>query len=209
MLAILDYQAGNQTSVYRALKAQNIECVISPEIDVLRRANGIIFPGVGSAAQAMAYLKEHKLDVALKSLISENIPLLGLCLGAQILLDFSEEHNTETLGIIKGQCKLFSSDLKDGKYPISIPHMGWNALSIKKETPLFEGIKSGDEFYFVHSYYNSVNPDLVLATTHYGIEFTSIYGKDGLWAVQCHPEKSGKVGLKLLENFAKYCANRS
>ncbi len=205
MLAILDYEAGNQTSVYRALRAQNIECVITQNQDELMQAKGIIFPGVGSAAQAMDYLTSHKLDLVLKKLIEEKKPLLGLCLGAQILLDFSEEHNTKTLGIVKGNCRLFSSELKENGREINIPHMGWNALNLKKESPLFTGIKTGDEFYFVHSYYNEVEDDLILATTTYGKEFTSIYGKDGLWAVQCHPEKSGKVGLKLLNNFAEYC----
>ncbi len=206
MLAILDYKAGNQTSVYRALKAQNIDCVITDDSRILQEAHGVIFPGVGSAAQAMDYLTEHGLDKKLKDLVQAKKPLLGLCLGAQILLDFSEEHNTKTLGIVEGKCKLFSSDLIDGGKKINIPHMGWNALDIKKESPLFDGIKSGDEFYFVHSYYNEVSYDLVLATCNYGLEFAAIYGKDGLWAVQCHPEKSGKVGLKLLENFANYCS---
>ncbi len=205
MLAILNYEAGNQTSVLRALKAQNIDCVISANSAELHSASGIIFPGVGSAAQAMDYLQKHKLDEELKKLIAKEIPLLGLCLGAQILLNFSEEHNTKTLGIVKGTCKAFTSDLKDGQRKINIPHMGWNALEIKKQSALFNGIKSGDEFYFVHSYYNVVEPELVLATTNYGLEFASIYGKEGLWAVQCHPEKSGSVGLKLLENFAEYC----
>ncbi len=205
MLAILDYKAGNQTSVYRALKAQNIDCVITDDATILEKAKGVIFPGVGSAAQAMAYLEEHKLDKLLKSLVQSKKPLLGLCLGAQILLNFSEEHNTKTLGIVEGKCRLFDAELKDGDKKINVPHMGWNALNIKQESPLFEGIQSGDEFYFVHSYYNEVSEDLVLATCHYGLEFAAIYGKDGLWAVQCHPEKSGKVGLKLLENFSNYC----
>lgn len=208
MLAILDYQAGNQTSVQRALQAQNIDCIITADSKSLQSAQGIIFPGVGSAAQAMDYLIKHDLDKVLKSLIQNNIPLLGLCLGAQILLDFSEEHNTKTLGIVKGECKAFTKDLKDGTKAINIPHMGWNALKIQKDSALFEGIQSGDEFYFVHSYYNTVAPELVLATTQYGLEFTSIYGREGLWAVQCHPEKSGPIGLKLLNNFAKYCAEQ-
>ncbi len=209
MLAILDYEAGNQTSVYRALKAQNIECVITQKQEELLQAKGVIFPGVGSAAQAMDYLTSHKLDLVLKKLIAEEKPLLGLCLGAQILLDFSEEHNTKTLGIVKGNCRLFPAGLKEGNREINIPHMGWNALVLKKDSPLFSGINSGDEFYFVHSYYNEVEEDLILASTTYGMEFTSIYGKNGLWAVQCHPEKSGKVGLKLLENFAQYCFNQA
>ncbi len=209
MLAILDYQAGNQTSVYRALKAQNIECVITADSKVLHEAQGVIFPGVGSAAQAMNYLKEHRLDEELKTLIKADKPLLGLCLGAQILLDFSEEHSTQTLGIVPGKCRLFDAELMDGSRKINIPHMGWNALNIKKESALFNGINSGAEFYFVHSYYNEVEESLILATTTYGLEFTSIYGREGLWAVQCHPEKSGSVGLKLLENFANYSANKS
>ncbi len=205
MIAILDYKAGNQTSVYRALMAQNIDCIITDSAEILLNADGVIFPGVGAAAQAMDYLLSHKLDCIIKEIVEQKIPLLGLCLGAQILLGFSEESNTKTLGIVEGSCVAFQKDLKDGNKNINIPHMGWNALEIKKESPLFEGIESGDEFYFVHSYYNKVAEELILATTNYGLEFASIYGKDGLWAVQCHPEKSGAVGLKLLKNFASYC----
>ncbi len=205
MLAILDYQAGNQTSVLRALQAQKIDCVITDDSEVLLNADGVIFPGVGAAAQAMEYLTKNKLDTKIKEIVAKKIPLLGLCLGAQILLEFSEESNTKTLGIVEGKCVAFQKNLKDGEREINIPHMGWNALEIKKESPLFEGINSGDEFYFVHSYYNVVDSELVLATTNYGLEFASVYGRDGLWAVQCHPEKSGTVGLKLLENFANYC----
>ncbi len=205
MLAILDYQAGNQTSVQNALKQINIDCTITADSAILQSAKGVIFPGVGSAGQAMDYLIKNKLDIELKKIVEKKIPLLGLCLGAQILLDFSEEHNTKTLGIVEGKCKAFTKDLKDGNKAINIPHMGWNAIEIKKESALFKEIKSGEEFYFVHSYYNEVHADLILASTHYGIEFTSIYGKEGLWAVQCHPEKSASVGLKLLQNFADYC----
>ncbi len=209
MLAILDYQAGNQTSVERALKKENIDCIITADSKILESAKGIIFPGVGSAGQAMEYLEKHALDKELKKLVEKNIPLLGLCLGAQILLNFSEEHDTKTLGIVEGKCKAFTKDLKDGDKQINIPHMGWNSIEIKKESALFNGIKSGEEFYFVHSYYNEVQEDLILASTHYGLEFTSIYGKEGLWAVQCHPEKSASVGLKLLRNFADYCDKRA
>ncbi len=205
MLAILDYQAGNQTSVQNALKEINIDCTITADTSVLQSAKGVIFPGVGSAGQAMDYLLKHKLDIELKKIIEKKIPLLGLCLGAQILLDFSEEHNTKTLGIVEGKCKAFKKGLKDGNKEINIPHMGWNAIEIKKESTLFNGIESGEEFYFVHSYYNEVADELILASTNYGTEFTSIYGKEGLWAVQCHPEKSASAGLKLLKNFADYC----
>ncbi len=205
MLAILDYQAGNQTSVQNALKKINIDCTITADSSILQSAKGVIFPGVGSAGQAMDYLLKHKLDVELKKIVEKKIPLLGLCLGAQILLDFSEEHNTDTLGIVEGRCIAFDKALKDGNKEINIPHMGWNAINIKKESALFKDIQSGEEFYFVHSYYNDVAEDLILARTHYGLEFTSIYGKEGLWAVQCHPEKSAGVGLKLLNNFADYC----
>lgn len=212
MIAILDYKAGNQTSVLRALEFLGIEACITDDSAVLAKADGVIFPGVGAAKQAMDRLTEKKQDLLLKELIARKKPLLGICLGCQILLDRSEENDTETLGIIAGTCRKFDENWTDGTdengkpEKIRIPHMGWNTIDIVRESPLFKDIKSGDSVYYVHSYYpDPQDKNLVLATSEYGRQFAAVYGRDGLWAVQFHPEKSGKTGLQLLKNFNDYC----
>lgn len=212
MIAILDYKAGNQTSVLRALEFLGIEACITDDSAVLAKADGVIFPGVGAAGQAMDRLTEKKQDVLLKELIAREKPLLGICLGCQILLDRSEESDTKTLGIIAGTCRKFSENWTDGTdennvpEKIRIPHMGWNTIDIVRESPLFKNINSGDSVYYVHSYYpDPQDKNLVLATSEYGQKFAAVYGRDGLWAVQFHPEKSGKTGLQLLKNFNDYC----
>lgn len=240
MLTILDYKAGNQTSVLRALQSLGIEAVITDDTGLLLKSKGVIFPGVGAAGQAMEHLKSTGQDAVLKQLVENNIPLLGICLGCQILLQKSDENDTQTLGIIPGYCRRFPSEWKEeqdwlhaengqggddsqsvkneqmehSEY-IRIPHMGWNALKIYKKSPLLENINDGDTVYYVHSYYPEPEESRVgdvfipgkwtLATSTYGKEFPSIFGRDGLWAVQFHPEKSAKVGLQLLKNFYNYC----
>ena len=206
MLAILDYEAGNQTSVSRALSSMNIPNVITADEAVLSEAHGIIFPGVGAAGQAMTLLKNRGLDTALHRAVEEEIPLLGVCLGCQIMLRHSEENDTETLGLVPGVTRRFDPELKDerGEY-IRIPHMGWNSLHFTRLSRLFDGIEPDAEFYFVHSYYVEPDPSLEIATTRYGRDFCSVFGRDGLWAVQFHAEKSGRPGLKLLHNFYDYC----
>lgn len=210
MLAILDYKAGNQTSVRRALEHLQIPCAITTGTQGLETYDGIIFPGVGAAAQAMNYLKADGLDAALKNAANKGQPILGICLGSQILLDYSEESNTPTLGILPGKCRRFPDNMlqEDGS-EAKIPHMGWNSLKLKRQNPLMNGIPETAEFYFVHSYYVEPDESLVLATTTHGMEFCSFYGRDGLWAVQFHPEKSGRPGLALLENFNLWCRERA
>jgi glutamine amidotransferase len=206
MIAILDYESGNQTSVKRALAFQNIEAVITADADVIGRADGLIFPGVGAAGQAMGQLRKTGLDVFLRGWVAQNRPLLGVCLGCQVLLDYSEENATQTLGILPGKTRLFEASLKeeDGR-PIRIPHMGWNAVHQEKDCLLFEGIAQDAAFYFVHGYYPDPAPECVLATTYYGKSFCSVLGRQNLWATQFHVEKSGPAGLRLLANFCSYC----
>ncbi len=206
MLAILDYKAGNQTSVRRALDHLGIENAITNDPDILASAHGIIFPGVGAAGQAMDELTSGGLDEVLKGLIWQEKPLLGICVGCQILLDYCEENNTRTLSVIPGECRLFNPAWaeEDGT-PIRVPHMGWNSVELKAECELFKGIPSGAEFYFVHSYHPAPDPAYVIGETTYGESFCSVHGRKGLWAVQFHPEKSGKPGLALLKNFHDYC----
>jgi imidazole glycerol-phosphate synthase subunit HisH len=209
MLAILDYEAGNQTSVLRALRYLGIPGAITRDPALVEHAEGIIFPGVGAAGQAMDNLTATGLDRVLRTHVENGMPLLGICVGCQILLDYSEENETSTLGIVPGRCVLFDPDLNDEQdQPIRVPHMGWNSVRLSGSCELFDGIGEDAEFYFVHSYYPEPLPEYVLGTTTYGSEFCSVYGRRGLWAVQFHPEKSGRPGLALLRNFYTYCKER-
>lgn len=206
MLAILDYGAGNQTSVQRALRSMGIACRITADSDEISAASGVIFPGVGAAAQAMERLVATGMDKTLRRLAANGVPVLGICLGCQILLEHSEEGDTKTLGLFKGHCLRFDKKLRDeAGEPVIIPHMGWNSLAHKRESFLFKDIPANVEFYFVHGYYVKVAPDLVIATSFHGLEFCAAYGRDGFWSVQFHPEKSGPPGLRLLRNFYEYC----
>jgi glutamine amidotransferase len=182
MLAIFDYNAGNQTSVHRALDAIGIPNVITNDPGVLHKAHGIIFPGVGAAGQAMDELMSGGLDEALKALIWEEKPVLGICVGCQILLDYSEENDTKTLAVIPGECRLFNPSCE-----------------------LFKDIDPDADFYFVHSYYPAPKEEFVIGTTTYGRPFCSVHGRRGLWAVHFKPEKSGRPGLQLLKNYYNFC----
>ena len=206
MLAILDYKAGNQTSVRRALEHMGVPCMITDDAAALNAAQGIIFPGVGAAGQAMQLLNTSGLGDVLRRAVAQGKPLLGICLGCQILLDRSEENDMATLGILPGLCRRFPADMRqeDGS-PAAIPHMGWNGLHLRQQSRLLRGLPEKAEFYFVHSYYVEPAPELVIATTCYGREFCSVYGRDGLWATQFHLEKSGQAGLTVLKNFFAYC----
>jgi len=206
MLAIFDYKAGNQTSVHRALEHLGIPNKITNDPVELNKAAGIIFPGVGAAGQAMEELHSQGLDEVIKGLIRDKKPVLGICVGCQILLDYSEENDTKALKVIPGECRLFNPSWTDYEnIPIRVPHMGWNQVNLKQSCELFEGIEPGADFYFVHSYYPAPSDEFIIGTTRYGIDFCSIHGRTGLWAVQFHPEKSGRPGLKLLKNFYNYC----
>jgi glutamine amidotransferase len=206
MLAIFDYKAGNQTSVHRALEHLGIPNEITNDPEKLDKAKGIIFPGVGAAGQAMEELESGGLDEVIKKLIWQKKPVLGICVGCQILLDYSEENDTKALEVIPGECRLFNPSWVDYEdIQIRVPHMGWNQVELLKECELFEGIDPDADFYFVHSYYPAPKEEFVIGTTRYGIDFCSVHGRKGLWAVQFHPEKSGRPGLKMLRNFYNYC----
>ncbi|CCO24905.1 imidazole glycerol phosphate synthase subunit HisH [Maridesulfovibrio hydrothermalis] len=206
MLAILDYKAGNQTSVQRALNKLGIPNEITSDKDKLSKATGIIFPGVGAAGQAMDELTSGGLDELLKGLVQQKKPLLGICVGCQILLDYSEENNTKALSVIPGECRLFNPSWEDYEgVPIRVPHMGWNQIELKQDCILFKDIDPESYFYFVHSYYPAPEEKFIIGETTYGRPFCSLHGREGLWAVQFHPEKSGNPGLKMLSNFYEYC----
>ncbi|MDR1606947.1 MAG: imidazole glycerol phosphate synthase subunit HisH [Deltaproteobacteria bacterium] len=206
MIAIIDYQAGNQTSVHRALASLGVPSIITDDPLALRAAQGVIFPGVGAAGQAMARLKATGLAEEIVHLAKAQKPFLGICLGCQIMLERSQENEARTLGVFPGQTLKFDPQVKDeAGAPIRIPHMGWNEVRLTQKSTLWAGVDPKDQFYFVHSYYPAPAKDLVLGLTSHGLEFASFLGREGLWAVQFHPEKSGPPGLKILQNFYAYC----
>ena len=199
MLVIVDYKAGNLRSVQRACSEVGIKAVISGDPEVVRVAGKVIFPGVGAAGPAMKSLSEEGIDEAIKEVFLKGTPILGICLGLQVSLDFSEENKTKTLGLVAGRVKKFGFDQKE----LKIPHMGWNSIRLTKSHPVLNQIEPDDEFYFVHSYYSlPENEESVYALTEYEHEFASVIGKDNFVATQFHPEKSGRVGLRVLNNFA-------
>jgi glutamine amidotransferase len=207
VIAIIDYRAGNLTSVARALDYLKQPWVITQDAEVLSRVERIIFPGVGAAGEAMANLRDLGLDSVIRDACASGRPFLGLCLGTQIILDYSEEDDTPCLGIIPGSTRRFPRGLqdRDGR-TLKIPHMGWNRVSLGGGShPIMAGIEPENEFYFVHSFYpDPGDPDIVRGRTDYGITFPSLLCRDNLVAVQFHPEKSGRPGLRLLENFCRW-----
>jgi glutamine amidotransferase len=201
MITIVDYEAGNLTSVKRALDYLSIDSVITPDPDVIRNAKKIIFPGVGHAASAMTTLKQRGIDSSLRDAFKKGTPILGICLGTQIILSHSEEGNTECLGLIDGKTRKFK--LSDPL--LKIPHMGWNTISIKRKHPMLKGIPDETEFYFVHSFYpQPSSSDDIVAECEYELRFPAAIAKGTLFATQFHPEKSGAAGLSILDNFATW-----
>jgi len=188
--AIIRYNAGNTQSVIYALNRLGIEPIVSDDHDELKSCDKIIFPGVGEASTAMAYLKEKGLDQLIPTLKQ---PVLGICLGLQLMCAFSEENNTECLGIFPMQVKRFPAKDK-------VPQMGWNSIESLKSS-LFRGIKEHDFVYFVHSYYAEYHPEYTIAKTDYILPYSSAIQKDNFYAVQFHAEKSSEVGATILQNF--------
>jgi glutamine amidotransferase len=206
MIAIIDYEAGNLTSVQRALNFLGQESVITSDFSKVMEAERIIFPGVGAAGKAMSDLKKLKLDQALCDAYGAGKPILGICIGTQIIMEWSEENDTQCLGLIKGGVRRFQEEMvdEDGK-KLKVPHMGWNDVKIKRDHPLFEGVDPKSEFYFVHSYYPSPKGSgAVVGETDYGSSFASVITEKNLFAVQFHVEKSGRPGLGILSNFCKW-----
>jgi imidazole glycerol-phosphate synthase subunit HisH len=208
MITLVDYKAGNLTSVRRALTHLGIACRITADPEQVRRSDKIIFPGVGAAGAAMDVLRERGLDSALKDAFAAGKPILGICIGCQIILEHSEEDDAECLELLAGKTVKFRQPVGATRRvapTIKIPHMGWNAVTVTQPHPLLAHLLPGDEFYFVHSYYpQPADPGQIYATSDYGSEFPVAIGKDNLFAVQFHTEKSGTVGLKVLENFANW-----
>ena len=201
MLVIVDYKAGNLKSVERACSEVGVEAEISGDPEKIRQASRLIFPGVGAAGAAMASLQETGIDEAIREFFNLGRPVLGICLGLQISLNYSEENQTKTLDLISGEVKKFR--LKETG--LKIPHMGWNTVNVIQQHPVLDRIEPRDEFYFVHSYYAvPAKKESVYALTDYEDQFASVISKDNLIATQFHPEKSGRVGLRLLSNFLRW-----
>jgi len=197
VIVIIDYQAGNLTSVVRSLKALGVEGTVTQDPAVVAQATRVIFPGVGAAGKAMATLRELGLDQALRQSFQRGIPILGICLGAQIILEHSEENDTACLGLLPGRTRA----LPRGE-GLKIPHMGWNRVRFLRDHRIFKGLPEGAEYYFVHSYYPApADAAMVVGVTDHGMEFPCAIGWRNLVATQFHPEKSGRFGLQILENF--------
>lgn len=194
MIVIIDYGLGNLGSVKNALDKLGIDSVISSSPRDIQVGSGLILPGVGSASEGMKNLRRSGLDKVIRKQIEKEKPLLGICLGMQLLFPSSEEGNVKCLNVIDGKVKKFKTDLK-------VPQIGWNQV-MKKSSRLFSGIKDGSYFYFVHSYYCQPKETRIkIGITDYGITFCSAIEKQNVFGVQFHPEKSGKNGLVLLNNF--------
>ena len=204
MLAIIDYGAGNIGSVQRACAETGIASVITTDPADLKKAERIIFPGVGAAASAMENLTRTGLGEAIKQAFLAGTPILGICLGAQVCLDRSEEGDTTCLGLIAGTTVRFKLQDKS----LKIPHIGWNSVKVIQPHPLLAGIDKEDEFYFVHSYYpQPAKPENIYAVSDYGGEFCCAVANKNYFAVQFHPEKSGRFGLEMLQRFARWDGN--
>ena len=192
-IAILKYNAGNIMSVEFALQRLGVNCEVTDNVEVIKSADKVIFPGVGEASSTMAFLKEHKFDTLLKELKQ---PVLGICLGLQLMCQHSEENDTPCLGIFSEKVKRFEPLLK-------VPHMGWNTISDLKSN-LFNPSLEENYVYFVHSFYAETGQHTI-ATTNYIVPFSASLQKDNYYATQFHPEKSGDVGSIILKNFVEKC----
>lgn len=191
-VAVVKYNAGNIQSVMNALRRVGVDPVLTDNPVELRKADRVIFPGQGEASHAMEYLQTHGLDQVIKSLTQ---PVLGICIGQQLMCEHSEEGNVDCLGIFPAQVLRFHPQ----KHEQKVPHMGWNQLENVKD-PLLEGINEGAFVYFVHSFYVPTT-DYTIATTNHILSFSSAMRKDNFMATQFHPEKSGSVGERILTNF--------
>ena len=199
MIAIIDYGINNLDSVKNAFDRLEVDSIVTSDFNIISRANALILPGVGTAIEGMRNLKKLRIDKLLTSEVRNGKPLLGICLGMQLLMDWSEEGNVDCLGLIDGTVEKFTNKLK-------VPQIGWNNVKISNfELPITNQIAQNSYFYFVHSYYCiPTDANISLGITSYGLDYCSIFAKNNIVCVQFHPEKSGKVGFQLLRNFINY-----
>lgn len=198
MIAIIDCGMGNLRSVQKGLEKVGFAARVVDDPGSVAAADGVILPGVGAFARAMAGLAARGYDRAIRAVVADGRPLLGICLGQQLLFESSEEWGMHRgLGLLRGVVRRFPPGRK-------VPHMGWNEVEIVRPSPLMAGIPDRTRFYFVHSFY--VDPavdDLVLGRAAYGVDFAAVTGRDRIWGIQFHPEKSSNWGLKILANFGR------
>lgn len=193
MIAIVDYKMGNLRSVENALKRLGAEFVVTADADVIKRADRVLLPGVGNAAEAMENLRQANLVEVIRSL---RRPVLGICVGMQVMCRHSEEGDAKCMGIFDAHVKRFEPSAEE-----KVPHMGWNSIG-NLESKLFKGINGGEMVYFVHSYYPTLCPDTI-ATTRHGVMFSAALKYENFYGTQFHPEKSGDVGERIIANFLK------
>ncbi len=195
-VAIIKYNAGNVCSVDYALRRLGVEAVITDDKEIISKSDKVIFPGVGSADSAMTYLRERGLDTFIKELKQ---PVLGICLGMQLMCSFSEEGDVDCMGIFPVKVKRFEPKMK-------VPHMGWNNLEIKKPGIILDGVDDGSWVYFVHSYRAKPKfDDVITAESDYGVKVPAVVEKNNFFGTQFHPEKSGDVGKIMIQNFLNVC----
>ena len=203
LIAIVDYNMGNLRSVEKSFSQYNCQVVVTNDHKIISKADKVVLPGVGSFKDGMRELQKLQLtDILNESIIRDKKPFLGICMGMQVLMDFSDENNgTQCLSVIKGKVEKLKSQ-KNNK--IKIPHMGWNKIIKKNDHPIWHNIKDGSFFYFVHSYYiNPLEKSTIIGETEYGKIFSSVIAKNNIIAIQGHPEQSSDVGLQFLKNFIR------
>ena len=201
MITIINYGMGNLGSIQNMFKRIGVPSKISSDINEISKAEKILLPGVGAFGAAMSLLKDkNMIDVLNYKVLDKKIPLLGICLGMQLITNSSEEGNVKGLGWVNAETKKFH--FQDNS--LKIPHMGWNFINIKENSTLVQNLDNASKFYFVHSYYvECANPENVVATTFHGNNFHSIIQNENIFGAQFHPEKSHKFGMQLLTNFSK------
>ncbi|MGD2082315.1 MAG: imidazole glycerol phosphate synthase subunit HisH [Chromatiales bacterium] len=208
-IAVIDYGMGNLRSVSKAIEhvaGAGDRVLVTDDSELILSADRVVFPGQGAARDCMVAISDHHVRRAVLE-AARSKPFLGICMGLQVLMEFSEENRgTELLGLFPGRVRRFPADMPGPEgLPLKIPHMGWNRVLPSGDHPLWEGIEPGARFYFVHSYYvDPADPGLSAATTDYGLPFTSAVARGSLFAVQFHPEKSAESGLRLLRNFVRW-----
>ena len=199
MIAIVDYDAGNTFNVQKAFAHLGVDTVLTADPEVILNSDGVVLPGVGAFKAAMDTLEERKLVDVLKQVAEKNIPLLGICLGMQLLFDSSTEYGlTEGLGLIPGTVEALPADLG-----LMIPHMGWNQNLVKNHSSIFADVADREYTYFVHSYYAKCDDQYITTTADYGVDVPGIVERDSVYGMQFHPEKSAHVGLNLLRTFVE------
>jgi glutamine amidotransferase len=198
MIAIVDYGIGNLGSVTKGFRHVGAEVQLTGDPAALRQASALVLPGDGAFGATMEEIERRGLAPILREAVAAGVPLLGICIGMQVLFEESEEHGLfQGLGLLPGRVRRFDDTL-------TVPHMGWNELHPHREHPLLEGIADGAHVYFVHSYFCDAPPEVTIASSDYGRDFAAIVGRDHVVGVQFHPEKSQKVGLRMVANFVRF-----